>query len=122
MRATAVVDDQAAYDEWLAAAANPAPPPAAGGGAADGKALFTNNGCGACHTLSDAGANGTAGPNLDEALADKDEAFIKTSIENPSAEVADGYSDSMPKTYGSQLGAQNLDALVKYLSEVTKGG
>jgi len=37
------------------------------GDATAGKAVFTSQGCGACHTLKDAGASGTIGPNLDEA-------------------------------------------------------
>jgi mono/diheme cytochrome c family protein len=31
-----------------------------------GKKIFTTAGCNACHTLKDAGATGTVGPNLDE--------------------------------------------------------
>jgi cytochrome c oxidase subunit II len=122
MRASAVVQSDADFTAWLKKAAAPAPTPAAGEGGGDGKALFTSNGCGGCHTLGDAGANGTVGPNLDQVLADKDEAFIKTSIEDPSAEIADGYTDSMPKDYGQKLGAAGVDTLAKYLSEVTKGG
>jgi cbb3-type cytochrome c oxidase subunit III len=41
-----------------------------GGGrvaATSGKEIFGQAGCGSCHTLSDAGSNGTVGPNLDEA-------------------------------------------------------
>jgi mono/diheme cytochrome c family protein len=46
----------------------PPPPPQAGGGdAAAGKQVFESAGCAACHTLADAGASGTVGPNLDEA-------------------------------------------------------
>jgi cytochrome c oxidase subunit II len=120
MRAKAVVQTEAEFASWLEEAAKP-PAPAEGGGT-DGKALFTSNGCGGCHTLADAGANATVGPNLDEVLADKDEAFIKTSIEDPSAEIADGYSDTMPKDYGAKLGPEGVDALTKYLAEVTKGG
>lgn len=41
--------------------------PAATGDAAAGKAVFTTAGCTACHTLADAGATGTVGPNLDQA-------------------------------------------------------
>jgi cytochrome c553 len=41
--------------------------PAAAGDPAAGKAVFTSAGCGACHTLADAGTSGTVGPNLDEA-------------------------------------------------------
>jgi mono/diheme cytochrome c family protein len=36
-----------------------------------GKAVFTgSSGCTGCHTLADAGATGTVGPNLDEAKPD----------------------------------------------------
>jgi len=129
MRSTAIVEDNAKFTAWLGKLGKPAATPAGGGGAggggtdtAAGKQLFTSNGCGACHTLSDAGANGTVGPDLDKVLKGKDEAFIKTSIENPSAEIADGYTDSMPKDFASRLGPDNLDTLVKYLSEVTKEG
>jgi sulfite dehydrogenase len=39
-----------------------------GGDAAAGKAIFTGvGGCKSCHTLKDAGATGTVGPNLDQA-------------------------------------------------------
>lgn len=121
MRATAVVQTEAEFTSWLAEAAKPPAPPEGGGGS-DGKGLFASNGCGGCHTLADAGTNATVGPSLDEVLADKDEAFIKTSIEDPGAEIADGYSDTMPKDYGQRLGPDGVDALAKYLSEVTKGG
>lgn len=40
-----------------------------GADATRGKELFTAN-CAACHTLADAGAVGTAGPNLDHAFAE----------------------------------------------------
>ena len=79
--------------------------------------------CGSCHTLADAGTTGAVGPDLDDVLADKDEAFIKTSIEDPEAEIADGYQGGiMPPNYGETIPGPQLDALVTYLSEVTKGG
>lgn len=37
------------------------------GDATAGKAVFTSAGCTGCHTLKDAGATGTVGPNLDDA-------------------------------------------------------
>jgi cytochrome c553 len=40
------------------------------GDAAAGKEVFASGGCGSCHTLSDAGATGNVGPNLDESTAD----------------------------------------------------
>jgi mono/diheme cytochrome c family protein len=42
--------------------------PAPQGDPAAGKAVFTGSaGCSSCHTLADAGATGTVGPNLDQA-------------------------------------------------------
>jgi cytochrome c6 len=42
------------------------PPQYANGDPAAGKIVFTTKGCSACHTLKDAGATGTVGPDLDE--------------------------------------------------------
>jgi predicted ferric reductase/mono/diheme cytochrome c family protein len=39
------------------------------GSPAAGKVVFASAGCGACHTLADAGAKGNVGPNLDEAAS-----------------------------------------------------
>ena len=36
------------------------------GDATAGKAVFTSAGCTGCHTLADANAHGTVGPNLDQ--------------------------------------------------------
>jgi len=107
--------------ELVGAEKPPPTPQQAEATATSGKEIFTTT-CGGCHTLADAGTNGTVGPDLDKVLADKDEAFIKTSIVDPGAEIADGYTNGMPPGYEQQLGAAKLDALVKYLSEVTKGG
>jgi cytochrome c oxidase subunit 2 len=130
MRQTAHVVDQAEFDRWLeeraagAAEGGGAGEEEAGGdggGAPDGKALFTDTGCGGCHALADAGTDGGTGPDLDETLADKDEAYIEQGIVDPSAEIAEGFSDGlMPANYGDTLQPAELDALVKYLGEVTK--
>ena len=75
-----------------------------GGSAADGPRVFVDNGCGSCHSLAELGtdAQGTIGPNLDEALVDKDAKFIQTSIVDPSADVAEGFPDgTMPQDYKS---------------------
>lgn len=36
------------------------------GDPANGKKIFSAQGCGSCHTLSDAGSSGSVGPNLDD--------------------------------------------------------
>jgi cytochrome c6 len=43
----------------------PVPRAYANGDPAAGKQVFTSKGCTACHTLKDAGATGTVGPDLD---------------------------------------------------------
>ena len=79
-------------------------------------------GCGNCHTLADANAQGTVGPDLDEALADQDEAFIRESIVDPNAKVEGGFTAGiMPLDYEQTLEPAEIDALVEYLANVTQG-
>jgi cytochrome c oxidase subunit 2 len=132
MRQSANVMPEADFTSWLDKRATDM----AGGGAApaggadsggeqaaapDGEALFNANGCGGCHTMKAAGTTGETGPNLDEELADQDAAFIKQSIVDPKAEIAEGYPDVMPTNFGDTLSPEELDALVKYIEESTKG-
>jgi cytochrome c oxidase subunit 2 len=117
MRQTAHVVSRQDFDKWLSDREQAA---AGGGAAPDGKALFTSNGCGTCHKLADAGSAGGVGPDLDQGLKGKDEAFIKQSIVDPDAEVTSGFQAGiMPGTFGQTLGPAEVDALVKYLAEVT---
>ena len=96
---------------------------AAAGDPAAGRDVFDAAGCNTCHTLSDAGATGQAGPNLDEVLQGQDAAFIHESIVDPDAMVAEGFSpDLMPENYGQQLSEQELADLVAYLVQATGGG
>jgi cytochrome c oxidase subunit 2 len=131
MRQSAHVVSQGEFDDWLtkkkqaAAGGGGAGGGTAGGGggaAPDGKTLFASGAspaCGSCHTLADAGATGTIGPNLDQFLKGKDAAFIQQSIENPGAEVAKGFQDGiMPTNYGDTLSPEEIKALTDYLVEV----
>jgi cytochrome c oxidase subunit 2 len=129
MRQTAHVLSQADFDKWLQKmTAKPAAGGGGGGGAAvDAKALFTAGdadtgatACATCHTLADAGAKGQVGPDLDKVLKGKDAAFIKESILEPDKEIAPGFQPGvMPSNFGDTLSPEQVDALVKYLSEVT---
>jgi cytochrome c oxidase subunit II len=87
---------------------------------AQGKTVFTGlGGCNGCHTLADAGANGTVGPDLDKVLKGKDAAFINQSIVDPNAEIAKGYTAGiMPQSFGTSLTKPQLKALVAYLEAV----
>jgi mono/diheme cytochrome c family protein len=95
------------------------------GDPAAGKEIFTTTAqppCSTCHTLKEAGATQTIGPNLDEVLKGKDAAFIHESIVDPNAVVATGYQPGiMPQTYGEQLDEKQLADLVAFLVQATKG-
>jgi cytochrome c oxidase subunit 2 len=130
MRQTAHVLSQADFDKWVQKmTARPAAGGGGGGAAAavDAKALFTAGNadtgataCATCHTLADAGAKGQVGPDLDKVLKGKDAAFIKESILDPDKETAPGFQPGvMPSNFGDTLSTEQVDALVKYLSEVT---
>jgi cytochrome c oxidase subunit II len=120
MRQTAHVVEPADFQAFLERRGRPEGAATPQGGAPDGKTVFTESGCGACHALADAGTSGGVGPDLDDVLADKDAAFIKQSIVDPNAEIASGYSANiMPPNFGQTLQPAELDALVKYLDEVT---
>jgi cytochrome c oxidase subunit 2 len=133
MRSTVHVLSKPDFDKWVAkmTAAKPAGGGGGGGGAAltaaDAKKIFVSGNadtgataCGSCHTLADAGTTGQTGPNLDKFLKGKDAAFIKQSILDPNKVIAPGYQPNiMPPNFGDTLSAQQVDALVKYLSDVT---
>jgi cytochrome c oxidase subunit 2 len=130
MRQTAHVLDPGEWEQKIAQLA--AGPQGGGGGGAggggggqaetDGKTLFTESAqptaCKSCHTLADAGATGTTGPDLDEVVPNLSDAEIKESIENPDAKNTEGFQPGLMPRYGDSLSEEQVDALVKYLKEV----
>ena len=84
---------------------------------AAGEQIFTSAGCAGCHTLAAAGSTATIGPDLSQ-LSTAEAEFVRTSIVEPNAQVAEGFSpDVMPDNFGEELSDEELDALVKYLLE-----
>ncbi len=80
-------------------------------------AVFNTAGCGGCHAWKPAGSAGAIGPPLDGLGSQPDaENFIRQSIEDPSAEITQGYPDQMPKDFKSKLAPEDLDVLVKALA------
>jgi mono/diheme cytochrome c family protein len=75
-----------------------------------GKAVWSKAGCYACHTLADAGAKGTVGPNLDRA---------KPSFELVVRRVTDGKA-GMP-TFAGQLEPQEIADVAQYVADATAG-
>ncbi|HEX5449261.1 MAG TPA: c-type cytochrome [Gaiellaceae bacterium] len=78
-----------------------------GGAAPNGKDVFASAGCTGCHTLKDAGATGTVGPNLDQLKPS--EATVEHQVTNGGA--------SMPAFKGRLTPAQ-IKAVAKYVSSV----
>ena len=119
MRTQAEVVTPAAFAKWLTSQAAAISSPNAG---TAGGAVFKNNGCGACHTLTAAGTTGKIGPDLDKlqsyATQAKQplDAFIRESIVSPNSYIQPGYPKNvMPQTFGKSLSKPQLDALVQYL-------
>src|SRR5581483_1120708 len=81
----------------------------AGGGnlAAQGKQVFQSAGCTSCHTLKDAGASGTVGPNLDEAKPSK--SLVVDRVTN---------GKGVMPSFKSQLSADQIEAVAAYVSSV----
>ena len=77
---------------------------------AEGKTVFTAN-CKGCHTLQDAGATGSVGPNLDDLKPD--DATVKRQVENGGG--------PMPAFKG-KLSAAQIDAVSTYVSTVAGKG
>ncbi len=79
--------------------------------------------CGICHALKAAGTTSTTGPDLDEALAGKDAAFVEESIVDPDKVIAQGYAAGiMPQDFRTTLSEQDLQGLVDYLLNSVGGG
>ncbi len=77
------------------------------GDAAAGKTVFASAGCGACHTLADAGSKGNVGPVLDD-------------LKPPYALVVDRVTNGkgvMPSFKG-QLSEQQIQDVAAYVSSV----
>jgi cytochrome c oxidase subunit 2 len=128
MRAPVVVESQEDFDRWIDDQGGEPTPGAGGEGgaaqgvAAEGQQIFDEQGCSGCHTLEAAGATGTIGPDLDEELADESPGFIRDSIVDPDAELAQGFNQGiMPDNFGDALSPEELDTLVEYLSQSTQG-
>jgi mono/diheme cytochrome c family protein len=73
-----------------------------------GKLIFTSAGCVSCHTLADAGATGTVGPNLDTAKPD---------YRLATARVTNG-KGAMPSFKG-QLSDQEIANVAEYVVQAT---
>lgn len=87
------------------------------GGSTDPKELIKTGGCLVCHKL---GADGAPiGPDLTHIGSRVNANYIRESILDPGAKIAKGFekfAGIMPKTFGQQMTAAQLEALVRFLA------
>jgi mono/diheme cytochrome c family protein len=96
--------------------------------AKSGEQIFTAAGCAGCHTFGPAGSTGNIGPALDDlasAAGDREpgtsaEDYIRESLTQPDAFLAEGFGNAMP-SYEGRLTDEQIQAVVDYLLQ-TGGG
>ena len=125
-----VVETVEKFDAWLASGGREVVVTSSDGetsaiaGEPDGRAVFVEYGCGACHLLSDGGGAGIVGPVLDgistraaeriDGLSAQE--YIYASISAPNSYVVDGFAEGvMPSTYTELMAPEQISALVEYL-------
>jgi len=87
------------------------------GGSTDPMAIIRGAGCTGCHKIN--GEGGAIGPDLNHVGSRLSANLIRESILTPDAKVAKGFEKFkgiMPKTFGNQLTAAQLEALVQFLA------
>jgi mono/diheme cytochrome c family protein len=77
------------------------------GDAAAGKAVFASAGCASCHTLRDAGASGSVGPNLDDARPAYSLVIDRVT-----------HGKGVMPSFGGQLSETEIQNVAKYVSTV----
>ncbi|HEX9729925.1 MAG TPA: c-type cytochrome [Gemmatimonadales bacterium] len=103
--------------EAEAAAAAPAAAAPARSATSDPRQLLTENACLGCHVID--GAGPPIGPSFDGMGTRIGADRIRRGIIDPDADVADGFGQfagMMPKTFGDQLSAAQLEIMVQFLA------
>jgi mono/diheme cytochrome c family protein len=107
-------------DLKAASGSSAAPAPATGASltaTTDPVQLYTEKGCVGCHQLD--GKGGAVGPPFDHIGRTRTAEYLRRAILMPNADTAKGYekfAGTMPTTFGQQLSAAQLEALVGYLA------
>jgi len=104
-------------DLETAAGAAVAAAPAPASGTTDPRQLLTQNACLGCHAID--GAGPPIGPSFDGIGGRLSTDRIRRGILAPNADTAQGFSQfagMMPQTFGTQLSAAQLEAIVQFLA------
>ena len=114
---TVTGEDIGAAAEPQAAAATASAAPTST--ATDPQELIKANACLGCHKIGSEGV--VMGPDLSHIGTRADAAYIRRAILDPDADLAKGFEPLkgvMPKTFGQQLTAAQLESIVDYLSSL----
>ncbi len=87
-----------------------APPSRAPASTAAGRSVFLTAGCTSCHTLADAGARGTVGPNLDDAKPPRSLVLDRVT-----------HGQGVMPSFSSRLTPAQIDAVADYVVAATQG-
>jgi len=104
----------------------PTPVAAGEGDPAAGETTASDAGCLACHSIDGTQLVGPSWLNIagserpleDGSSVTADTAYIRESIVDPAANIVQGFTPSMPATYGDTLSAQEIDNLVAYIESL----
>jgi len=128
MQAPVRVLSQADFQAWVEQQTGAAGTPSPGGdAAAAGKTLAASQGCVGCHSSDGSvavaptwkGLYGHETTLTDGSTVTADEAYLRESIVDPSAKIVKGFSDIMPKTYGT-LPEEDINALIEYMKSLAE--
>jgi len=111
------VMEPADYEVWLSGGAQGSP-------ADEGKKLFEKLACDSCHATSSTGRGpslvglfGQIRPIQGGSAVKADENYLRESILNPQAKIADGYQPIMP-TFRGQVNEEQLMRLIAYIKSL----
>jgi cytochrome c oxidase subunit 2 len=124
MLAPVKVVEEAAFQEWVKAQA--APPTGAEGAAERGATWAQQFGCLACHSTDGStlvgptwkGLFGSTRTLADGTTVQADEAYLRTAILDPGAQLVQGFPDVMPKDFGERLTEEQVQDLIEYIKSL----
>ncbi len=118
------VVDQATFERWVQERKEAVQDLA--GQAAEGRQVYQDVGCVGCHSID---GSQMTGPTLlglynsqrtfaDGTTATADEAYLRTSILEPGAQIVQGFANQMPANYAEQLDEAQIEALIEFIKSL----
>jgi cytochrome c oxidase subunit 2 len=127
MYAPVVVVEPQQFEDWLAGKKVEAESPEATTPAAQGAQIAETRGCLSCHSVDGSALVGPSWKGLfgsevefeDGSTAIADEAYLRSSILDPAAQIVAGYPNVMPAAY-SFLTDKEMAALIEYIKSLSE--